>query len=259
LFEYVFVDRPRLKSYVEQIKGPNRIEKIPSWDVSISGTGPHVTGKQTATVREHTDHEMIELLLHHLRRNDLVSFQRPADHHDVQHAFVLERTVARKAIFPLEDKPSSIPLKEIAVWVSDPAQEQLDSSGYAEGTFLYLLEAYWESDQPCMTTHSSFSALNAIVTELANHSVIANVPPPLLSGGKSRPVGLPHEVARLRSSHPAEAFEILGARLQLPRRIETLYRKRYLTDEKVFEDSSGIHRCNDLFAYPIFIRDSEHV
>jgi len=262
LAEYLFIDRPRLKSYVEQIKGPMRQEKIPTWDVSLSTTGPSLSRKQTSSMRAYTDHEMIEVLLKYLRRNKLLALTRPQHDHDVAEVFVLEKTRAQKAIFPINQSRSPKALKEISVWVSDPEPEELIGErdwltglGDAEGTFLYLVEAYWDSDRPCMTTYSNYSALNAIISELAREAILPDVPEPFLQGGKMRHYGEPQHLANLRWLSPIDSFQALGADIQPPRRIETLYRKRYLTDEQVFRDDKGLHRCNDLFAYPIYIRD----
>ena len=258
LAEYLFVDRPRLTAYVEQIAGPVHREKVPTWDVSLSLAGLGVGAKQTSEARAYTEHEMISMLEAHLRRHSLLAFARPTHHHDIEHAFVLERMIARKAIFHMEATRSQSPLKEISIWVSDPAPEQLTGSGYGEGTFLYLVEAYWETDRACMTTGSGFSAFNAIVSELKQKAGLIDVPRPFLTGGDMGHVGVPSTIGRLALLSPLDSLRSLGAEVQPARAIESLYRKRYLTDEQVFRCDRGVHRCNDLFAYPIYVRDSTY-
>ena len=114
LIEYLFIDRPRLRSYVEQIKGPLHRELIPTWGVSFSAVGPTVTGRQTSSNRAHTDHEMVEILLKHLRRHGLLASNRPRHDHDIDEVFVLEHARAQKVILQVAPKDKSIPLKEIA-------------------------------------------------------------------------------------------------------------------------------------------------
>jgi hypothetical protein len=89
LTEYLFVDRPRLTAYVEQIAGPVHREKVPTWDVSLSLAGLGVGAKQTSEARAYTEHEMISMLDAHLRRHSLLAFARPTHRHDIEHAFVL--------------------------------------------------------------------------------------------------------------------------------------------------------------------------
>lgn len=258
LAEYLFVDRPRLHSYMDQIKGPVFREKIPTWNVDFSAVGPKVTGSQKSEGRAFTDHEMIDVLVNHLKGNSLLAFSRPQHHHDVDQAFVLERMVATKAIFKASESRLPDPLKGIAVWASDPPASALNGSQYSEGTFLYLVEAYWDSDRPCSTTFSGFSALNAIVTELKDKSVLVDVPLPFLTGHKISQ-RLPEDISRLNWLSPIDTLRTLGAQVQPPRHVESLYRKRYLSDEQAFRDSSGqMHRSNDLFAYPIYICDDVH-
>jgi hypothetical protein len=187
LVEYLFVDRPRLHSYTEQIKGPVMRDKIPSWNVDVSAIGPKVSGSQKSEARAFTDQEMIDSLVNHLKRNDLLATARPQHHKDVKQPFVVERMVATKAIFRTSENRLPMPLKEIAVWVSDPPASAFNGSQYSEGTFLYLVEAYWDIDRPCSTTLSGFSALNAIITEFKDKLVLAEVPSPFLTGHKRRP------------------------------------------------------------------------
>lgn len=56
-----------------------------------------------------------------------------------------------------------------------------------------------------------------------------------------------------RYLHPVEILKQLGASIFPSRRIRSLYRKRYVTDEMFFKDDNGEHRSNDVVGYPIFI------
>ena len=235
------------------------METIPTWGFNLSMKGPTFTAKQAMVSRPYIDQEMVDVLVSYLRENDLVAFSRPSHHHDVEQPFVLERVQAQKAIFDLKGDVGPHGLTEISVWVSPPAPQELTGLRYSQGTYLYLLEEYWKADAKCRTTRSGFSAFNAIVTELMQASVLHSVPKPFL--GVAALVGKPPWYKRYQWDYydlsPLESLEKLGADVQPSRAIETLYRKRYLTDEQHFSDKSGPHRSNDLFAYPIFIREDD--
>lgn len=251
IVEYIFIDRVRLKSYIEQLKGPRAFDKIPSWEVGLNLTGPQVKGQQTLNVRPFTDHEMIELLVKHLGKKKQLAVGHPSDHYDGHNGvdFGIEEMTARKAIFQVPERSPIRGLNEIAVWVSNPSPNDLNNSYYSEGTFLYLLESYWNSDEPYKSAFSGFSALSWIIGELAAVSTISK------SMAKAMIIDKGNQSnGRYANLHPIEIFEKLGAFVQPTRRIRSLYRKRSISDDQVFKDSNGVlHRSKDLVAYPIFI------
>lgn len=142
-------------------------------------------------------------------------------------------------------------LREIAVWVSSPAGDDLlVDRNVASGTFLYLIESYWRADaqhELSCEFHrgatSGLSALSIILDELAGLDIVSRS-----STNQFR------NLFRRNTSHPIEVFKALGAKVQPERRIRSLYRKRYVSDILYFKDSNGVrHHCCDVFAYPIFI------
>ncbi|MHB0959625.1 MAG: toll/interleukin-1 receptor domain-containing protein [Pirellulaceae bacterium] len=230
LVEYLFVDRPRLIRYIEQIKGR----------AALMG-------------RDYSDHEMIEVLTNHLKSNDQLALERPQDSYDSDaddcRPFVWEEILASKAIIPAASSSKVQGLKGIAVWVSDPVPTK-NRRGGREGTFLFLIESYWERDEfgqlgsslyPC--GWSQYSALQWIIEELVKAEV---VPESVKANDK---YGL----------HPIERFKRLGAIIQPARRLRTLYRKRLISDNSAVETSTvfGLRATkrehNDLVGYPIFL------
>lgn len=241
LVEYIFVDRRRLLSYLIQLGASPTYDKLPSWNIGLSLAGPTVTGRQTLAIRALSDHEMITKLTQYLLRTGQLKEGRPVHHLDIQHGpFWIERMTAYKVIFPVVPPQVVRGLQELAIWVSNPAAENLNGSLYSEGTFLYLIESYWKNDEQIQTTFSGFSAFAEMIDALATTCKVPKVKRDLFDHLHSH-------------RHPLEVMEMLGASVQPARDIESLYRLRYLSDEQVFSDTAGRHRSNDAYGYPIFI------
>lgn len=284
--DYIYVDIHRLTSYIEQIKGSRFMEKTTAWDVSLTMTGPQVRGQQARNPRPFSHHEMIQILLKYLEKNKQLAYSRPTNHKDQTPQFVIEEMNAVKAVFSTQ-KNSIVPdLKEVAVWVSKPSLEDLTGSSYVNGTFLYLIEAYWESDKLYQSTYSGYSALALLAHTLAKTKIIMPPPVPTTSGNSSTYAlrwlngalsnefdGLFYRSNHLSTDseatenffardafdryfsnlHPVQILKQLGASIFPPRKIRSLYRKRYITDEMIFKDDNGEHRSNDVVGYPVFV------
>lgn len=165
---------------------------------------------------------------------------------------------ASKAIIPVPPNSKVKGLRDIAVWVSDPPSLTAPKNSDAfsmdrEGTFVYLIESYWEhnEDYPLSATTygwaaSGYSALMWIMDELVRAQVVAmNLREQDRYGG-----------------HPLDRLQRLGARVLPKRRIDALYRKRLISDNAAIDfpkfASSSPHKTtrrefNDVVGYPIFI------
>lgn len=244
LVEYLFIDEARLRSYAEQLKISHSVDKIPSWNVKFSINGPDVGAQQATKLRPATAHEMITKLMQSLKQNDQLEVGR-APGREAKYQFTLEETVAQKVLLPLKKAKRVKELKELAVWVSNPVakpQPRTEENKYVpEGTFLYLLEAYWESDDLFHGPASGFSALNMILSEVADEM------------GLNRDTVMSKYEARRSSKSPLATLQEIGGMPQDQRRIQTLYRKRYFSDDQYVLIDGARHRCFDLFAYPIYI------
>jgi hypothetical protein len=132
------------------------------------------------------------------------------------------------------------------VWISNPLEEpgpRTEQDIYRpKGTFLYLLEGYWDPDQDYHQLPSIVSALNAILRAV------------------SKPMGLDDsdiqtKYIRLSDSlqSPLSTLEEIGGVPEFPRKIQTLYRKRFVSDNRYWMTNGVSQRSYDLFAYPIYI------
>lgn len=231
--EYLFVDRQRLVSYMEQIVGPQRQEKLPSWDVNFSIGGPKVTGTSSSHVRPHTDHEMIKELVSHLSSHG----ELPGT------TFALGKMKARKAILHPGDNSAVPHLKQISVWVSEPDPEVIRDATWAhpQGEFIYLVESYWENDTPYHHFGiSGCSALRMLLWQVYDWETVA------------AEVGVE---SKFGSLHPVDALKRFGASVMPSRSVFSLYRRRYMSGDQFFADDNGQHRSLDLLAYPLFVAE----
>lgn len=231
LAEYIYLDRQRIQSYVEQIKVSDSL--LLNW----------FPGALVSESAQQSIHKSISLILNHLEKTEQLSHARPHCKGWNGELFVLEEIEAKKAILPICPNAIFSSLREIAVWISDPALEDRKKEPFlASGALLYLIESYWKADaERYGTTLSGLSALRCIIKDMVNAELL-----PESSRDYSR--------RRKGQQLPEETFKLLGAAIQPKRRIQTLYRCRYVSDEHHFTDIDGSHRSYDVYGYPIFIR-----
>lgn len=162
--------------------------------------------------------------------------------HDVP-TFILEQTTARKIILPSDYLEKMVGLRDLAVWIADPqpvASSEMKHDWDFCGTFLYLVEVYFD-DEGFNTVYSGCSALQMIYNAATGE--------PLLKRCFDEPLG------RNSSEHPVGKLEALGAMVGDDRKIECLYRTRYMTDEQCYLFDGEERRVNDLLGYPIYIAE----
>lgn len=190
----------------------------------------------------------IDDLIRRMEKTNSISVGRPKDAEDAYNGspFAIERTVARKVIFHPNTLEAVPRLKSFAVWISDPPnQEKIIESRKAnpwryDNSFLYLIEAVWDNGEPYQSVFSGTSALKFIVNIRKNHNNIV----PEDDGEK---------YGRWSNLHPIEKIKGLGITIGDPQKIETLYRKRYITDEQTYRYKSEDIRVCDLVGYPFYI------
>ena len=248
LLDYLFVDHTRLKDYLHQMGKYSEIKKVLSWEIGVSTTGPSIKLGQNPQVSEFNVHKAILTLIKYLRKNKLLSEIRPEYEYDdmVGQDFVLEDMYARKIIFPVPPNSRVANLSEIVVWWSPPiethAEEEVPKSAYhCKGTFLYLLESHWKPDEKYSGVFSSLTALSMMISELEEALILPT--------GSKEKLGW----AKENKLHPLDHIRRFNAHIQEPRKIRSLYRKRYISNDQFYDTEKGRRRSFDLFAYPIFI------
>lgn len=190
--------------------------------------------------------EGLELLVRSLRERDLLSFHRPNNHKEAKvHPFVFEQScVATKVLFFPGFLKKSVPsLKELAIWVSSPTAatggHDASNAWNFDGTFLYIVESFWQEDTELATVFSGCSALQALSNVVTGQ--------PFFKRDSNEALG------RRSFLHPVEKLKGLGGIVMDERTIEVLYKTRYMTDEQCFVDDEKAYRVHDLLAYPVFV------
>jgi hypothetical protein len=155
--------------------------------------------------------------------------------------FGYEKTFATKLFFPKSKLSEIHGLNHLVVWVSDPNYDMLSKESWRfEGTFLYLIETTYDTGS-YRTTLSGCSSLQVIANLVSGKNLFEP------NWQENEPMG------RGSYKHPIEKLKSIGALEIGKREIETIYRKRYLTNEQCFVYNNEKYRCNDLLAYPLFI------
>ena len=249
--EYIFIDEARVQMYYEQLSievAPEDIEH--SVKKSVDLKGPAVEHQVTRRPRTATVHEKIEAIYTHLKGSKEVAHSRPTSMPSgltpPGPPFVLETASARKLIIPGRHLHNVPGLRHFAVWVADPDPSDLSEEEWNfSGTFLLLAETFWDGGS-FQTVYSGCSALQAIANVVEGRALLPDWPP---TYHNREPLG------RGSSEHPVQKLSRLLGAVELPhRRITTLYRKRYMTNEQVYEFGGKAYRVNDLLAYPLYIQ-----
>jgi hypothetical protein len=250
LVDYLFVDDALLRRYTEQIRDRFAQDEDRSWSMSASLTGPKLESARKTQRRELNSYERADLLQVYLQVTDDLATKRP-DSIDQYQApssarFVLETIEATKVIIPAPHLEAVKGLSSFAVWIADP-----DPAVYSQepwvwlGTFLYLTEMHWDT-LGFQTVFSGCSALRTIVNAAGGQDLLA-----LDDAETFEPFG------RGSYEHPIQKLQRIGATVSDRRKITTLYRKRYMTNEQCYTVGEQERRVNDLLAYPVFIAAAE--
>jgi hypothetical protein len=241
LVEYIFVDVQRLESYISQIEGMVKYDRVPTWSAGLSITGPTVDASLQKAARKWTYHEMIIHLLDYLKKTKQLDTERESVAFRTEVLFCLETCVARKALLP-SDVIAEIPgIKELALWISCEPEKTLtrEKQGHFAGT-LYLIESYFEDDSPYVHAFTGYSAFEYMLRTLGPKTLMMDKSP------RRKDVA---ELARRFALNPFEYLVGLKAQVSAPRRIECLYRRRATMIDL------NIDRLVT-FGYPIFIVDA---
>ncbi|SEF56493.1 hypothetical protein SAMN05421819_0432 [Bryocella elongata] len=239
--DYLYIDRNRIDSLVDQLALPKNATSKRSKKWSLSLSGPKVELGEEDNARSLNDHEKVEFLLGALLRKGLLFGTRPIEQ-PAPRGFILEETTARKVILPTKDVKSALGAEGMAVWVSDPDPTVYTSERWDwKGSFLYLTEI-WLDDRAQTSMYSGRSALQALTNLWRGEDVLS----PWL-GEEWEPLG------RGSYAHPTDKLRSLGATVGDERSITTLYMPRYMSDEQCYRFDGQERRVHDLLGYPVFI------
>jgi len=236
--------------YVTQLRKPQSERNL---SVQVSFPPVQIKLERSRSVDDPSVYQDIEWLLDHLRENDLISAHRPDGFSWLYRAYVYEEMEAtrvvlpRKAFEPIEDV---IGPTEAEVWVSNPDETMVtyfvdkamdDESWLVTGAFLYLVDTYKEDRPPGRLQMSGLSSLKMLALELGIRFLNPK------DGEGWEPLG------RGSFDHPIEKLGKMGGIVTDTRRISSLYKVRYISDEQGYVLNGERARVCDVLAYPIFI------
>jgi hypothetical protein len=101
MFEYLYVDTPRLDRYYDQISSPVQYDKVPVWKVAFGLAGPSVEATQQRSGRAPSLHEKIQKFIDYVQDHDLAGCERTSlfSHRkpNADRPFIVESITARRA------------------------------------------------------------------------------------------------------------------------------------------------------------------
>jgi hypothetical protein len=243
LRSYIYVSEYMVQKYFEQIQYFDGADKDTNMSFSLSLAGPSVDLNQKKKENA-TEAEKILKIEKFLENTSDLSYSRPQESgNDVEATgFVMETFTARKVIVPCRFSKLLRGMYFFTVWISDPDPAVYVEEDYVwRGTFLYLVGGWCDTNE-YHSTLSGCSALQFImnVAEGKNPLKIANQEP----------------LGRGNDLHPVDKLKRLGALVSGQRKLTSLYRKRYVTNEQCYEYADKKRRVNDLVGYPIYIAEA---
>lgn len=219
---------------------PRLIKKKRSYEYSFN---PKVTQSYETDVLATISYiEKLNTVTDFLKHKKEIEYHRPTIYSDTDNVkcnFVEEICQATKLYFPSSTLSEIFGINHLNVWIAEPDSKDLSIDEYDfTGTFLYLIELLTDRGD-YRSTISGCSALQVI----SNISQGKN----FFALNRAEPLG------RQSTKHPIEKLQDLGAYVIDDRKIRTLYKKRYMTNEQRFDYEGKVYRCNDLLGYPLMI------
>ena len=256
LDNYIYISKNFVNQYFAQMPNKHRAKsRFSLSNLTLGLNGASLSLNSGGNDSAVDSYSKVLLLNDYLEKENLVSRSRPAELHEEWRAnseavlersteeLVLERFTAKKVIIPTGEKFPFPNITAVVVWISDPDPGlYVDDDFVWKGTFLYLLETIYDDHH---STHmmSGVSALQALSNILTGKKFFELPKPP------GEPLG------RWDYQHPVKKLEKLGGFVSDERKLASLYKKRYMTDEQSYEYKGKQRRVNDLLAYPVWIRE----
>jgi hypothetical protein len=267
LKEYIVVNERLIEGLYRQFgemqQGPSSSENEISASLKIFNLR-HLRSSSARTASPH-DHDVIEAVVESLRESRQLHAFRPDRAKDFwfsEHAgwYVHEQMIATPVTVPLKHHFDGLQVPEaVTVWISEPAppQEPAESEYEIVGSFVFLVQEMGELQWPMRWFMSGISALR----------MVANF---MVGGADYRSEGELHRVMQATRDlyempngwgderdecHPIEKLKAVGGIPGRPRRIETVYKIAYMSDEQCIPTANGTVRVNDILAYPLYIAE----
>ncbi len=165
--------------------------------------------------------------------------------------YVFEETIATPVTLPLAERmPTDVKSPDaLNVCISDPPEPILPRGEWDFSTsFLFLVEELGEFRWPGGWFISGISSLRVVAQVLTDPRIESTASLFDLSSSTDR-------FGRWQSDHPIERLREIGGVVGTPRRITTVYKIAYMTDEQSYPFRGQELRVSDILAYPLYIAD----
>ena len=238
-----YINRRLIDSYLEQTGGIPR-EKLSKKSIGLLGGILNFSLSSEDSENHISDYAKLDTLVSRLSRKRLITGERPRRAPEFSAAsapLVLETFVARQFIFPVSRFETLNGIRNLKVWVGEPDPEHFIDEEFAwNGAYLFLTELEFDSGEHTLAI-SGCSALRYIFNRLENRN-------PFDRSG--------HEIlGRFDYRSIQEKLFQMGADELSGKKITSLYKIRYMTDEQFFPGAPQNGRVHDILGYPIFIAD----
>ena len=166
--------------------------------------------------------------------------------------YVHETGIATPVLVPTDKalRNRNVP-EALTVWIMDPIESAVEPEDEWDwlGSFVFIVQELGGFPWPSSWFISGLSALRMVV------DVIAKTP--RLDRGELRKVITSGDdvFGRWHDGHPIEKLERIGAIRQRARKIDTIYKIAYMTNEQSVTVNGKWTRINDILAYPLYIAE----
>jgi hypothetical protein len=261
LKKYRVINSQLVESLAQQLQLPIGVEVTTEGEanagVKLIGGRRKRSAKNPAM--QSNDPRLIPFIVGALRESGQLNIYRPARADDFWNGeysgwYVHEQNVLATPVhIPLAGRLEGLSVPEaLTVWVSDP----LDDAGEPEdewdflGSFLFIVQELGQGlNWPTSTFISGMSALRMIVDFIVGQEPFGYRP--IMEHIQSEG----DDFGRFNPQHPIEKLAAVGGKPGRPRRIDTVYKIEYMTNEQSAPLSGKVVRVNDILAYPLYIAE----
>lgn len=246
---FYYIDDKQIRMYLDQSSENNKKHIKKKFTFGVSLAGPKFDTSIEEEQKKLNLYQQITTFEEFLEIKGYLGRERPKSINEAEEkpfTFIHEKVSAVKLIFPKEKLEKLNGIKNIAVWVAEPNPDHLgvEEDWEYNGTFLYLLETLSDSGE-YTSVISGVSALLALCNIVHGYNFFDRS----LNKDNKETFG------RWNYVHPIEKLKSIGAIQIEERKIDTLYRCRYITNEQSYTYNNKKYRVCDLLAYPIYIKD----
>lgn len=240
--DWAYYDDQRMQYLAEFTGVSRRADSASSVDISLSLTGPKISGKPFLRRAVTSRAKLVRDIISSLESSKSLSRDRPQNFGDERtqgKQYGHETCFATKFLIPLKSTQNPLidGFERIGVWISEPytrpSHIPYKSSGRSCGTFLFLIEVPEIVAGLYMGHVSGYSVIKILAETVLSKSQVDRLP------------------IRL---HPFQLMERIGATSLGKRKISVLYRKRLVSHDITQRDLDGkVRTYLSMMAYPLAI------